>query len=143
MHRFIPAFAVNVGAKLIEIPVTHHPRKYGKTNYGLGRTIKVILDLFTVKFLMSYAQKPIYLFGGVGLFLTGLSFITVLILIARRIWYNEHMIRSPFLLMSVMLFILGAQSLLLGLLAEVLMRTYHESQHKPTYSVRQITGRNT
>ena len=91
---------------------------------------------------MSYAQKPIYLFGGVGLLLTGLSFITVLLLIARRIWYDEHMIRSPFLLMSVMLFILGAQSLLLGLLAEVLMRTYHESQHKATYSVKQITGHN-
>jgi glycosyltransferase involved in cell wall biosynthesis len=142
MHRFIPAFAVNIGAKMIEIPVTHHARKYGKTNYGLGRTLKVILDLFTVKFLMSYAQKPIYLFGGVGLFLTGLSFITVLLLVARRIWYNEHMIRSPFLLMSVMLFILGAQSLLLGLLAEVLMRTYHESQHKATYSIKRITGHN-
>jgi glycosyltransferase involved in cell wall biosynthesis len=140
MHRFIPAFADSVGAKMVEIPVTHHARKYGKTKYGLGRTLNVILDLFTVKFLMSYAQKPIYLFGGVGLSLMGLSFITVLALIVRRIWYNEHMIRSPLLLMGMMLFILGAQSVLLGLLAEVLMRTYHESQHKPTYSVKQIVG---
>ena len=138
MHRFIPAFANSVGAKIIEIPVSHHPRQYGKTKYGLGRTIKVILDLFTVKFLMSYAQNPIYLFGGVGTFLFGLSFLTVLVLVIRRIWLNEHMIRSPLLLMGTMLFILGAQSVLLGLLAEVLMRTYHESQDKPTYKIKQI-----
>jgi len=138
MHRFIPAYANSFGAKMIELPVTHHPRKYGKTKYGLGRTIKVVLDLLTVKFLMSYAQKPIYLFGGAGMILVGLSLVTLLILIARRLWLDEHMIRSPLLLMSTMFFILGFQSILLGLLAEVLVRTYHESQHKPTYTIKRI-----
>ena len=138
MHRFIPAYASSVGAKMIEIPVRHHPRRYGKTNYGLGRTFKVILDLFTVKFLISYAQNPIYLFGGAGMVLLGLSLISLLIIIIRRLTLNEHLIRSPLLLMSTMLFILGAQSILLGLLAEQLMRTYHESQHKPTYSIKKI-----
>ncbi len=138
MHRFIPAYASNVGARIIEVPVHHHPRKYGKTKYGLERTFKVILDLFTVKFLMSYAQKPIYIFGGTGFVLIGLSFLTVVALVIRRLTLGEHLIRSPLLLLSVMLFILGFQSVLMGLQAEVLARTYHESQHKPIYTVRQI-----
>lgn len=138
MHRFIPAYASNVGARIIEVPVQHHPRKYGKTKYGLGRTFKVILDLFTVKFLMSYAQKPIYIFGGAGFILIGLSVLTVVALVIRRLTLGEHLIRSPLLLLSVMLFILGFQSVLMGLQAEVLARTYHESQQKPIYTVRQI-----
>ncbi len=138
MHRFIPAYASTVGARIIEVPVRHHPRKFGKTKYGLGRTVKVILDLFTVKFLMSYAQKPIYIFGGTGFVMIGLSVLTVLALIIRRITLGEHMIRSPLLLLSVMLFILGFQSVLMGLQAEVLARTYHESQQKPIYTVRGI-----
>ncbi len=138
MHRFIPAYASSVGARIIEVPVRHHPRKYGKTKYGLGRTLKVILDLFTVKFLISYAQKPIYIFGGTGLVFIGLSVLTVLVLVFRRLTLDEHMIRSPLLLLSVMLFILGFQSLLMGLQAEVLARTYHESQHKPIYTVKRV-----
>lgn len=138
MHRFIPAYASSVGAKIIEVPVRHHPRKYGKAKYGLGRTFKVILDLFTVKFLMSYAQKPIYVFGGTGIVLMALSVLTVTALVIRRLTIGEHLIRSPLLLLGVMLFIMGFQSLLMGLLAEVLNRTYHESQHKPIYTVRAI-----
>lgn len=138
MHRFIPAYASTVGARMIEVPVRHHARKFGKTKYGLGRTLKVILDLFTVKFLMSYAQKPIYIFGGAGFVLIGLSVLTVLALVIRRITLGEHLIRSPLLLLSVMLFILGFQSVLMGLQAEVLARTYHESQQKPIYTVRGI-----
>lgn len=138
MHRFIPAYANSMGARMIEVPVTHHPRKYGKTKYGLNRTIKVILDLFTVKFLMSYEHKPIYLFGGAGAALIAISFITLLILIIRRLWLDEHMIRSPLLQMSTMLFILGFQSILMGLIAELLARTYHESQSKPTYNIRWV-----
>jgi glycosyltransferase involved in cell wall biosynthesis len=138
MHRFIPAYAGWVGAKMIEIPVRHHPRKFGKAKYGLERTIKVILDLFTVKFLMSYANKPIYLFGGTGAGLIMLSFILLGVLVARRIVLDEHLIRSPLLMMTVMLFILGFQSILMGLIAELLARTYHESQAKPTYSVRSV-----
>jgi glycosyltransferase involved in cell wall biosynthesis len=138
MHRFIPAYAGWVGAKMIEIPVRHHPRKYGKAKYGLERTLKVILDLFTVKFLMSFANKPIYLFGGAGAGLIFLSVILLGVLVGRRIVLDEHLIRSPLLLMTVMLFILGFQSILMGLIAELLARTYHESQAKPTYSVRAV-----
>jgi len=138
MHRFIPAYAGWVGAKMIEIPVRHHPRKFGKAKYGLERTLKVILDLFTVKFLISYANKPIYLFGGAGAVLILGSVVLLGVLIGRRIVLDEHLIRSPLLLMTVMFFILGFQSILMGLIAELLARTYHESQAKPTYSVRTV-----
>lgn len=142
MHRFIPAYAGLVGARMIEIPVRHHPRKYGKAKYGLERTVKVILDLFTVKFLLSYANKPIYLFGGAGVGLMAISFIMLAVLVYRRITFDEHLIRSPLLLLTSMLFILGFQSILMGLIAELLARTYHESQAKPTYSIREVLNRN-
>lgn len=138
MHRFIPAYAGWVGATIIEVPVQHHARLYGQAKYGLERTAKVILDLFTVKFLISYSSKPIYLFGGTGLVLIVLSSINLLVLVLRRVTLGEHMIRSPLLLMSVMLFILGFQSILLGLIAELMVRTYYESQAKSTYSIRRI-----
>jgi glycosyltransferase involved in cell wall biosynthesis len=138
MHRFIPAYARWVGAKITEMPVRHHPRKYGKTKYGLERTLKVVLDLLTVKFLNSYANKPIYLFGGTGFAFIGASLLTLIVIILRRIFLDEHLIRSPLLLMTVTLFIIGFQSILMGLIAELLVRTYHESQHKPTYTVRRL-----
>lgn len=140
MHRFIPAYVAAVGAEIIEVPVQHYPRRHGKAKYGLERTLKVILDLFTVKFLVSYANKPIYLFGGTGLALILSSFILLGYLVTRRLAFAEHMIRSPLLLLSVMVFILGFQSILMGLIAEILVRTYHESQAKPTYSIRRIIG---
>ncbi|MCJ7660079.1 MAG: glycosyltransferase family 2 protein [Anaerolineales bacterium] len=144
MHRFIPAYAGWVGAKIIEVPVNHHPRKYGKTKYGLERTFKVILDLFTVKFLSSYANKPIYLFGGAGFVFFIISGLILTYLVIRRLAFDEHLIRSPLLLMTVMLFILGFQSILMGLIAELLVRTYHESQAKRTYTVRRVlNGRQT
>jgi glycosyltransferase involved in cell wall biosynthesis len=139
MHRFIPAYAGMVGAKIIEVPVRHHPRRFGQAKYGLERTAKVILDLFTVKFLISYSNKPIYLFGGAGLFLIALSVLDLVVLVLRRLTPPyEHMIRSPLLLMSVMLFTLGFQSILMGLIAELMVRTYYESQAKATYSIRRI-----
>jgi glycosyltransferase involved in cell wall biosynthesis len=141
MHRFIPAYAGGVGARIIEVPVTHRPRLRGKAKYGLERTFKVILDLFTVKFLISYANKPIYLFGGMG-FLLGLASVLLLgVLAVRRVLYDEHLVRSPLLLLVVMLFILGMQSIMLGLLAELLARTYHESQAKLTYTIRRVLNR--
>jgi glycosyltransferase involved in cell wall biosynthesis len=139
MHRFIPAYAGMVGAKIIEVPVRHHPRRFGQAKYGLERTAKVILDLFTVKFLISYSNKPIYLFGGAGLFLIALSALDLAVLVLRRLTPPyEHMIRSPLLLMSVMLFTLGFQSILMGLIAELMVRTYYESQSKATYSIRRM-----
>ncbi len=137
MHRFIPALASSVGAKIAELPVRHHPRRAGKTKYGLGRTLKVILDLFTVKFLISYAVKPIYLFGGAGLMLIVPSLGVLLFLTARRLLLGIEVLTSPLFQTSTMLLILGFQSILMGFIAELLVRTYHESQAKPTYSIRQ------
>jgi glycosyltransferase involved in cell wall biosynthesis len=136
MHRFIPVFAHAIGARITELEVRHHPRKFGKTSYGLERTLKVILDLLTVKFLLSYAAKPIYLFGGTGVGLILVSTLTLLLLLLRRVFFSVSVLASPFFQMSVMFFILGFQSILMGLIAELLVRTYHESQHKPTYTVR-------
>ena len=140
MHRFIPVYASSVGARIAEMEVHHHPRLHGKANYGLERTIKVVLDLITVKFLTSYANKPIYLFGGSGFGLLGMSVLTLLYIGFRKLAFNESLVRSPLLLLTVMLFILGFQSILLGLIAELLARTYHESQSKPTYTVRAFEG---
>jgi len=138
MHRFIPVYANSVGAKIVEVRVNHHARKYGKAKYGLERTIKVILDLFTVKFLTSYANKPIYLFGGTGFLLMLLGGATLLFLFIRRVWFNVGVTASPLFLMGVTAAILGFQSILMGLIAELLVRTYHESQKKPTYTIRNI-----
>ena len=140
MHRFIPAYANAVGARMVEVPVQHHPRKYGKAKYGLKRTLKVILDLFTVKFLISYSNKPIYLFGGAGIFLIFISAITLSFLAIRRIWLKISVFDSPFFQMSTMFVILGFQSILMGLIAELLVRTYHESQQKTTYTVREVVN---
>ncbi len=135
MHRFIPAYAYSVGAKICELPVTHHPRIHGKSKYGLERTMKVILDLITVKFLSSYSDKPIYLFGGTGLTLSGISGLVLLFLVIRRIFWKVSIMSSPLFQLSAMIFILGFMSLLMGLIAELLARTYHESQGKPTYHI--------
>lgn len=140
MHRFIPVYANSVGAKLIEIPVRHHPRKYGKAKYGLERTIKVVLDLFTVKFLHSYANKPIYLFGGTGIFIMAVSSIVLFYLFFRRVIFQISVLDSPLFMLSSMFFILGFQSILMGLIAELLVRTYHEAQQKPTYTVKSTIG---
>ena len=142
MHRFIPVYARMVGARMVEVPVHHHARRFGKAKYGLGRTVKVVLDLFTVKFLLSYAAKPIYLFGGAGIFLMGVSALTLLYAIVDRLFITGlHLNRNPLLTLSVMLFSLGFQSILMGLIAEQLARTYHESQDKPTYTVRRVIRR--
>jgi glycosyltransferase involved in cell wall biosynthesis len=138
MHRFIPAYASSVGARIIEMPVHHHARRFGKAKYGLTRTLKVVLDLFTVKYLISYANKPIYLFGGTGIFLIVLSAISLFFLLVRRVGLGIPVLTSPFFLMSTMFMILGFQSILMGLIAEMLVRTYHESQSKPTYTIRKV-----
>ena len=138
MHRFIPVFAHSVGARIAEIPVSHHPRKFGMANYGLDRTAKVILDLFTVKFLLDYSHKPIRLFGGAGGFLMLLGMADLAYLLIRRTFFNIPSFSSPLLLIGVMFFILGFQSILMGLIAELLARTYHESQKKTTYTLREV-----
>ena len=145
MHRFIPVFAHAVGAKITELPVHHHARKFGKAKYGLERTIKVLLDLFTVKFLLSYSSKPIYLFGGAGALLMGFGALDLVFLFVRRTFFGTPVFTSPLLQIGVMFFIMGFQSILMGLIAELLARTYHESQQKPTYTLRKainISDRN-
>jgi len=137
MHRFIPVFAHSVGARITEMPVHHYARKFGKANYGLERTLKIVLDLFTVKFLLSYSSKPIYLFGGTGIFLIFSSAIMLFLLFLRRIISAVAVLGSPLFQIAVMLFIMGFQSILMGLIAELLARTYHESQSKTTYTVRE------
>ncbi|MEE8348395.1 MAG: glycosyltransferase family 2 protein [Acidobacteriota bacterium] len=133
MHRFIPIFASWAGAKVTEIPVQHHPRLSGESKYGIFRTVKVLLDLITVKFLGTYSTKPMYLFGGVGL----LSFVGSGALSALTLYqkYFEGVKahRNPLLLLSIFLAIVGVQFILIGLVAELIVRTYHESQGKPTY----------
>ena len=138
MHRFIPVYAAEAGAKISEVVVHHHPRIHGKANYGLERTFKVLLDLMTVKFLLSYSKKPIHLFGGVGLGLMVASFLVLLWLAIRRVAAGIPVLGSPWFQISVMSFILGFISILLGLIAELLMRTYYESQNKRTYEIREV-----
>ena len=138
MHRFIPVFAHSVGARITEIPVRHHHRKFGAANYGLERTLKVILDLFTVKFLLNYSHKPMRLFGGLGMILITISLALLLYLFIRRVFFLVSVLGSPFFQIGVMFLILGFQSILMGLIAELLARTYHESQAKPTYTVREM-----
>ena len=140
MHRFIPAFANSVGAKIIELKVHHHARRYGKAKYGLERTIKVVLDLFTVKFLSSYANKPIYLFGGVGIILIAISLAVLFYLFIRRVFFDIGVVTSPLFVMGTMIALMGFQSILMGLIAELLARTYHESQGKPTYTIRKVVN---
>jgi glycosyltransferase involved in cell wall biosynthesis len=142
MHRFIPAYAGYVGAKITEVPVQHHPRQHGQSKYGLERTVKVILDLFTVKFLSGYVNKPIYLFGGVGLAFSGVGVLGLVFLFARKFLVGGGVVSSPIFMLSAILFALGVQSILLGLIAEMMVRTYHESQSKPIYSLRYVVNGN-
>jgi len=138
MHRFIPVYADAGGARITEVRVHHHARKYGKAKYGLERTFKVLLDLFTVKFLTSYSKKPIYLFGGMGVALILSGALVLLYLFIRRVWFQVGVTTSPWFLISVTSVILGFQAILMGFIAELLVRTYHESQNKPTYTIRTI-----
>jgi glycosyltransferase involved in cell wall biosynthesis len=136
MHRFIPVYAKWSGARITEQVVRHHARKEGKSKYGLGRTLKVVLDLMTVKFLGDYSTKPLYLFGFWGLVAMFCGFISGgVTLLDKYINPTHYAHRNPLLLLAVMLFVVGMQLVGMGLLAELLVRTYHESQRKPVYLV--------
>ena len=140
MHRFIPVYASSIGAKIVEVPVQHHPRRWGKAKYGLERTLKVILDLFTVKFLSDFTGKPSYLFGGIGALFILFSLVMMVFLAVRRITVGTEVLSSPFFQVSIVTLSFGFQAILMGLLAELLVRIYHESQHKPTYTIRKRIG---
>ncbi|RME57266.1 MAG: glycosyltransferase, partial [Candidatus Dadabacteria bacterium] len=138
MHRFIPALAAEVGAKIIEVPVNHRARKYGKSKYGISRTIRVILDLLTVKFLLGYSKRPIHLFGTFGILSFLLGFLGIIYLTVEKFIFHIPMGNRPALILSAILILVGIQFLVFGLLAEMLARTYYESQGKAVYSVRQV-----
>lgn len=135
MHRFVPIYAAWNGARVTEIPVTHHPRLHGESKYGLERVVKVILDLMVVKFLFRYSGKPIYVFGGFGLLSLFLGALAGLWAIALKLFTGTSLIQTPLPLFCVFLGAIGVLSILMGLLAEMLNRTYHESQAKPVYKV--------
>lgn len=137
MHRFIPALTAWLGASVTEIPVLHRPRTTGSSKYGLFRTFKVLLDLVTVKFMGSFSTKPIYVFGGGGILLLFGGFISGAALIYLKLFEGEYMIRSPLLQLTALLLTLGVQLILIGLLAEIVVRTYFESQKKSTYIVKE------
>lgn len=140
MHRFIPAIASWAGAKVTEMEVTHHPRTRGKTKYGLSRTIKVVFDLITVKFLGTFSTRPLHVFGWIGFFTFFMGCLSGTYVLYRK--FISHpalpMNRNPLLTLTAMLMPLSVMFVLMGLLAEMQCRTYHESQNKPTYVVRKI-----
>ena len=141
MHRFIPIYAKWSGARVTEQIVRHHPRKEGKSKYGMGRTLKVLLDLITVKFLGDYSTKPLYLFGGWGALFAALGVLSGVVTLIEKFMNPLHYAhRNPLLLLAVMLFVVGVQLLGMGLLAELQVRTYHESQHKSVYLVAEEVG---
>jgi glycosyltransferase involved in cell wall biosynthesis len=137
MHRFLPIYASWHGAKIIEVVVNHHPRHAGRSKYGLERVAKVLLDLLVVKFLDSAAQKPMYVFGGCGIFSLALSVLAFLWMLYLKIFNNFAFITTPVPLIVVMCFMIGMMCILLGLLAEMIMRTFYESQGKPIYNIRE------
>lgn len=138
MHRFVPIYASWMGARVTEIPVTHHARKFGVSKYGLSRTFKVVLDLILVKFLSSYATKPIHIFGAMGLWSMLGSFLAFAWMVVLKLFYATSFISTPLPIMVAVLALLGVQFIFMGLLAEILMRTYHESQDKPIYCVKSV-----
>jgi hypothetical protein len=142
MHRFIHVYASWVGARIAEITVNHRPRSFGKSKYSLSRTSRVLLDLFTVKLLGSYSTKPIYFFGFAAFGLWALAIVVAAIVIIQKVlppYVFAH--NNPLLLLAVFLGIVGVQFILMGLLAELSIRTYHESQGKTTYVVREVIER--
>jgi glycosyltransferase involved in cell wall biosynthesis len=138
MHRFVPVLANDVGATIVEVPVGYRPRRYGKSKYGLSRMVRVILDLITVKFLSSFKTRPIQVFGLWGLASVVGGILWALWLVYERQAYSVPMGNRPQLFLAVLLIFTGMQFITLGLLGEMLARTYHESQNKPTYVIREI-----
>src|SRR3989454_7348959 len=140
MHRFIPIYASWAGARVAEIPGEPHSRTMGQSKYGLSRTVKVVFDLMTIKFMASYQTKPIYIFGSFGMVAIALSFIAGIWATVLKFWKGVSFILTPLPLITIVMLAIGIQFLLMGLLAEMLVRTYHESQAKRIYAVRERIG---
>ena len=140
MHRFIPIYASWAGGRVTEIPVDHHARTMGKSKYGISRTIKVVFDLMTIKFMASYQTKPIYVFGTFGMISFLLSMTAGLWAFVLKFGYGTSFILTPLPVIAIVLLAISMQFFLMGLLAEMLVRTYHESQDKAIYTVRERIG---
>jgi glycosyltransferase involved in cell wall biosynthesis len=138
MHRFLPAIASEMGVRIAEVVVNHRPRLHGRSHYGLSRTVRVVLDLLTVKFLLSYSTRPLQIFGLVGLLMGGLGFAITAWLAYVRLFAYQSIADRPLLLFGILLLFTGLQLITLGLLAELQARTYHESQDKPIYAIREV-----
>lgn len=138
LHRFLPALAFIEGARIIEIPVRHHARRYGKSKYGLGRTIRVLMDLLTVFFMKKFLTRPMHVFGGFGIISMVLGFVLGLYLTILKLGFGASIGDRPLLILAVVLLLAGVQLFSFGLLAELLMRTYHESQQRPIYRIREV-----
>ena len=139
MHRFIPALADDLGARIAEITVHHRPRRFGQSKYGLSRTVRVLLDLITVKFLSSYSTRPIQVFGVIGLLSSGLGLAITAWLGFERIFLGVLLANRPLVWLGILLTIMGLQFITMGLLGEMLVRTYHESQNKPVYRIAAVS----
>jgi glycosyltransferase involved in cell wall biosynthesis len=138
MHRFLPAIAGDLGARVTEIPVNHRPRTVGRSKYGLSRTVRVVLDLMTVKFLSDFATRPIQVFGLLGLLAATCGSMLLLYLGFEKLVLGVELGGRPIVLLAILLVVTGLQFITFGLLGEMLARTYHESQGKPTYVVREL-----
>ena len=136
MHRFIPVVASLIGCKLVEVPVNHRPRRFGRSKYGIGRTLRVVLDLMTVRFAQGYMTRPMQVFGYLGLSLFALGSVVSAMLAVEKLAFGLPLATRPLLLLGVLLIVVGVQLVSLGLVADVLMRTYHESQGKRPYHIR-------
>jgi len=141
MHRYIPAVASWMGIKVAEIPVNHHPRKFGKAKYGISRTMRVILDLITIKFLLTYSKKPMQIFGLLGFISALTGFVITTWLIVERVFFDKALSTRPLFILAIFIFLVGIQLITMGLLGEIMMRTYHEGTGKPTYVVKNILDR--
>jgi len=142
MHRYLPAIASRMGIRSIEIPVHHRSRRYGQSKYGMKRTFRVILDLISIKYFLSYSHKPLQIFGGIGLGLMGLGFIAGLYLTYTKFFLQQAIGNRPLLFLTILLIFLGFQIITLGIIAEMLTRIYHEGLNKAAYSIRETVGFN-
>jgi glycosyltransferase involved in cell wall biosynthesis len=142
LHRFLPALAFIEGAKITELPVRHHARRHGRSKYGLGRTFRVVLDLFTIFFMKKFLTRPMHVFGLLGMISTLLGLLLGVYLTVIKLGLGQSIGHRPLLILAVVLFVTGIQLFSFGLLAELLMRTYHESQGRPIYRVREVIESN-
>jgi glycosyltransferase involved in cell wall biosynthesis len=140
LHRFLPALAQMEGARITDIPVRHHARKFGESKYGLGRTFRVVMDLLTIWFMRKFLTRPMHVFGVLGMVLTILGFLVSLYLAVLKLGFGMEIGDRPLLILGMVMMLMGLQFFSFGLLAEVMMRTYHESQSRPIYRIREVAG---